>query len=75
MRVAGKLWDITEEKRDETERDLRLGQLGHDLRGPLSAISMGIRMLQRDVPAKAKLLSSMRRAAGRGRANISGSTS
>lgn len=41
------------------ERDLRLEELGHDLRVPLSAISMGIQLVQRDVPAKAALLSSM----------------
>jgi PAS domain S-box-containing protein len=59
VRVAGTLRDITEQKRSEEERDIRLGELGHDLRVPLSAISMGIQLVQRDVPAKAEILSTM----------------
>ncbi len=43
----------------QEERDVRLGELGHDLRVPLSAISMGIQLVQRDVPTKAEILSSM----------------
>ncbi len=43
----------------QEECDIRLGELGHDLRVPLSAISMGIQLVQRDVPTKAQLLSSM----------------
>jgi sigma-B regulation protein RsbU (phosphoserine phosphatase) len=48
------VWEV------ETERDVRLGELGHDLRMPLSAISMGIQLLQRDAPTKAEILSAMR---------------
>jgi sigma-B regulation protein RsbU (phosphoserine phosphatase) len=36
-----------------------LGILGHDLRAPLGAISMGIQLMQREAPAKAEILSSM----------------
>jgi len=43
----------------QEECAVRLGELGHDLRVPLSAISMGIQLVQRDVPTKAELLSSM----------------
>jgi signal transduction histidine kinase len=60
VRVAGTLQDVTEQKRAEKERDVRLGQLGHDLRTPLSAISMGIQLVQREVPAKAEILAAMR---------------
>ncbi len=56
---SGKLPSITEQLRTEEERDVRLGELGHDLRVPLSAISMGIQLVQRDVPAKAEILSKM----------------
>jgi signal transduction histidine kinase len=51
--------DIAQENGAEDERDTRLGQLGHDLRMPLNAISMGIQLVQRDVPAKTGILSSM----------------
>ncbi len=50
---------ITEQMRAEEQRDVRLGELGHDLRVPLSALSMGIQLVQRDVPAKAEILSKM----------------
>jgi sigma-B regulation protein RsbU (phosphoserine phosphatase) len=59
VRVAGTLRDITRRKRAEEERDVRIGELGHDLRMPLTAISMGIHLVQRDVPAKAEILSAM----------------
>jgi signal transduction histidine kinase len=59
VRVAGTLRDITGQKRTEEERDVRIGELGHDLRMPLTAISMGIHLVQRDVPAKAEILSAM----------------
>lgn len=59
VRVAGTLRDITGRKRTEEERDVRIGELGHDLRIPLTAISMGIQLVQRDVPAKAEILSAM----------------
>jgi signal transduction histidine kinase len=59
VRVVETLYDTAEEKGTEDERDTRLGQLAHDLRMPLSAISMGIQLVQRDVPAKAEILSSM----------------
>jgi signal transduction histidine kinase len=59
VRVAGTLRDITEEKRTEGERDVRLGELGHDLRDPLNTISTGIQLVQRGVPAKAEVLSAM----------------
>jgi sigma-B regulation protein RsbU (phosphoserine phosphatase) len=60
VRVVGTLQDITDQKRSEEERDIRLGELGHDLRVPLSAISMGVQLVQRDVPEKAMILSAMR---------------
>ncbi len=60
VRVAGTLRDVTEEKRAEEERDARLGELGHDLREPLNAISTGIQLVERGVPAKAEILSAMR---------------
>jgi sigma-B regulation protein RsbU (phosphoserine phosphatase) len=59
VRVAGTLQDITEKKRTDKERDARLEELGHDLRMPLGAISMGVQLLQRDLPAKAEILSAM----------------
>lgn len=60
VRVGGTLRDITEQKRSEQERDIRLAELGHDLRMPLSAISMGIQLMQqRGVPPKPQVLSSM----------------
>src|SRR5712664_2530434 len=43
----------------QEERDVRLDELGHDLRVPLNAISMGIQLVQRDVATKAEILSSM----------------
>jgi signal transduction histidine kinase len=60
VRVAGTLQDITEQKSAEEQRDVRLGELGHDLREPLNAISTGIQLVQREVPAKAEVLSAMR---------------
>jgi sigma-B regulation protein RsbU (phosphoserine phosphatase) len=59
VRVAGTLQEVTEQKRTEEKREARLGELGHDLRLPLSAISMGIQLVQRDVPEKGRILSSM----------------
>ena len=63
VRIAGTLEDITERKRMEEERDFHLGELGHDLRVPLNALSMGIELVQRDSPAKAEILSTMQRTA------------
>jgi signal transduction histidine kinase len=63
VRVAGTLEDITEQKRREQERDFHLGELGHDLRVPLSALSMGIELVQRDAPSKAEILSTMQHTA------------
>jgi signal transduction histidine kinase len=60
VRVAGTLQDITEHKRAEEQRDVRLGELGHDLREPLNAISTGIQLVERGVPAKPEVLSAMR---------------
>jgi signal transduction histidine kinase len=59
VRVTGTLQDITVAKHAEEERDARLGELGHDLRSPLSAISLGISLVQRDVPVKEKILADM----------------
>jgi PAS domain S-box-containing protein len=61
VRVTGTLRDISEQKRIEGERDFHLGELGHDLRVPLQAISMGIEMLQREAPAEPKVVSAMQR--------------
>lgn len=41
IKLLGTLHDITERKRDEAERDLLVGALGHDLRNPLASISLG----------------------------------
>lgn len=41
VKLLGTLHDITERKRDEAERDLLVGALGHDLRNPLASISLG----------------------------------
>ncbi len=60
VRVAGTLRDVSEKKRADEERDARLGELGHDLREPLNAISTGIQLVERGVPAKAQVLSAMR---------------
>jgi signal transduction histidine kinase len=59
VRVTGTLWDVSERRRSEKERDVRIGELGHDLRMPLNTISMGINLVQRNVPEKAQILLAM----------------
>lgn len=44
-RIIGVLADITDDKRIQTERELFLGALGHDLRDPLNAIGMAAHLL------------------------------
>lgn len=61
VRVAGTLQDAVGQKRIEQDRDFHLGELGHDLRVPLLAVSMGLDLLQRDSPAQAELVSAMQR--------------
>jgi PAS domain S-box-containing protein len=43
--VGAMVRDVTERRRSEEERDLFLAALGHDLRNPLSAISMAAQLL------------------------------
>jgi PAS domain S-box-containing protein len=45
VRMVGTLLDVSERRRAEEERDLFLGMLGHDLRGPLSTIVIGSDLL------------------------------
>jgi PAS domain S-box-containing protein len=45
VRIMGTVSDITEQKRAEREREIFLGALGHDLRVPLNAITMGADLL------------------------------
>src|SRR2546421_4055261 len=50
----------TEQARIEEERELLLRAVGHELRSPLTAISLGIDLMQRDSPSKARILTVMK---------------
>jgi signal transduction histidine kinase len=63
--VLGTFQDITEQKLKEARRDVRLGDLGHELRMPLNALSMGIGLFQENAPVGDRVLSSMRSAVER----------
>jgi signal transduction histidine kinase len=43
----------------EEEREMLLRVMAHDLRGPLSTISIGIELVRRDVRSKARILAVM----------------
>lgn len=47
VRLLGTLHDITPRKRDEAERDMLIGALGHDLRSPLASIALGVALMTR----------------------------
>ncbi len=62
--------DVTERKDGEKEREIFLGALGHDLRNPLSAISLGAQaLLRRDDLAEAARRAVERIHAATGRMN------
>jgi signal transduction histidine kinase len=43
----------------EEERRMLLRAIGHELRSPLTAFSLGIHLVQRDSPSKARILATM----------------
>ena len=48
------------EPRIDEERDTLLRAIGHELRSPLTAMSLGIDLVQRDSPSKARILATMK---------------
>ncbi|AKV03520.1 Sensor histidine kinase [Labilithrix luteola] len=66
VRLLGTLHDITPRKRDEAERDMLIGALGHDLRSPLASIALGVTLMtQHEDPAVAQTASRLVQSAGR----------
>ena len=57
--------DDSEEARLATEREMFLRAIGHDLRSPLTAISLGIDLVQRDSSSKERILALMKSTVGR----------
>lgn len=66
VRLLGTLHDITPRKRDEAERDMLIGALGHDLRSPLASIALGVALMTRhEDPAVAQTAARLVHSAGR----------
>jgi PAS domain S-box-containing protein len=71
VRVLGAVRDITAQKIAETERELFLGALGHDLRNPLTVISVSAALLlRRQDPATEKIVARIAASGARMKAMI-----
>ena len=57
--------DDNEEARIAEEREIFLRTIGHELRSPLTAISLGIDLVQRDSSSKERILALMKSTVGR----------
>jgi PAS domain S-box-containing protein len=56
IKVIGTVQDITEQKTAEREREIFLGALGHDLRGPLTTIMIHSVLMQRRTASTAAVV-------------------
>lgn len=57
VNIVGTLQDITAQKVALEERDLRLGEVAHDLLGPLAAISLGVHIVRQGGKRAPEMLS------------------